>query len=242
MRVALISDLHGNLLALEAVLADVAKRGVDQLVCLGDVATLGPRPREVMARLRDLGCICILGNHDEFMLDAQLIRTYTEAPFIVEAVDWCRDQLDAGDLTFMRGFRATAEIELGGGAMLFLFHGSPRSHMEDLLSTTPAAKLDELLGDHRATVMAGGHTHVQMLRQHRGALLLNPGSLGAPFREYVNGGAPTILPHAEYATVDADGGEVAVTLHRVPLDRRRLHSAAIESRNPMAKILAAHYV
>jgi putative phosphoesterase len=241
MRVALISDLHGNTLALEAVLADIARRGVDQLVCLGDVATLGPRPREVLGRLRDLGCVCILGNHDEFLLDAQLIHTYTEAPFIVEAVDWCRAELDEGELAFVRGFLPTHEIPLGGGATLLLFHGSPRSHMDDLLATTPHETLESLLGARRATVMAGGHTHVQMLRQHRGALLLNPGSLGMPFREYVNGGAPTILPHAEYATVEAHGGEAAVTLHRVPLDRRALHAATLDSRNPMAKLLAEQY-
>ncbi|MEO6600819.1 MAG: metallophosphoesterase family protein, partial [Polyangiaceae bacterium] len=69
MRVALISDLHGNELAFNAVLADIARQGVDQIICLGDVATLGPRPRDVLGRLAELRCVCILGNHDEFMLD-----------------------------------------------------------------------------------------------------------------------------------------------------------------------------
>src|SRR3954468_20883448 len=66
MRIALISDVHGSELALNAVLADIARTGVDQIVCLGDTATLGPRPREVLERLAELRCICILGNHDEF--------------------------------------------------------------------------------------------------------------------------------------------------------------------------------
>lgn len=94
-------------------------------------------------------------------------------------MDWCRAQLSAGELDFVRTFQGRLEIPLGGGATLLLFHGSPRSHMEDLLATTPPDDLDRLLDGHRATVMAGGHTHIQMLRQHRGALLVNPGSVGS---------------------------------------------------------------
>src|SRR5262245_6343065 len=98
MRVALISDLHGSTIALDAVLADIARCAVDRIVCLGDVATLGPDPKGVLERLGDLGCSCILGNHDAFMLDPGLIHTYTEAPIVVEAVDWCRARLSADEL------------------------------------------------------------------------------------------------------------------------------------------------
>src|SRR5689334_720874 len=110
MRVALISDLHGNAVALDAVLADIRAVGTDRIVCLGDTATLGPRPREVLDRLRQLGCACILGNHDAFMLDAQLIHSYSEAPIVVDSVDWCRAQLREEDFDFLRGFRATDEL------------------------------------------------------------------------------------------------------------------------------------
>src|SRR5688572_6903855 len=126
MRVALISDLHGNEIALAAVLADIARRGVDTTVCLGDTATLGPHPEAVLERLRDLGCRCILGNHDAFMLDADLVRSYSEVPIVVEAVDWCRARLSAEHLAFVKTFVATAEIELSAEAKLFLFHGTPR--------------------------------------------------------------------------------------------------------------------
>src|SRR5262245_16313658 len=101
MRVALISDLHANVVALEAVLADARRLGVDRIVCLGDVATLGPRPGEMLARLRDLGCPCIMGNHDEFLLEPELIRGYSEARVIVDSVDWCRAELSTGELDFV---------------------------------------------------------------------------------------------------------------------------------------------
>ena len=246
MRVALISDLHGNEVALEAVLAEV--EDVDRLVCLGDVATLGPRPGAILQRLADSRCDCILGNHDEFLYDAELIRRYTEAPIIVDSVDWCRAQLSARELDFVRGFKKTLEIPLDcpaasphEKATLFLFHGSPRSHMEDLLAETAPERVDELLAGHHATVMAGGHTHIQMLRQHRGILLVNPGSVGLPFKEFVAGRAPTLMAHAEYATVDDADGTINVALHRVPLEKAQLRGAAAACSNPLREVWLQQY-
>jgi predicted phosphodiesterase len=90
--------------------------------------------------------------------------------------------------------------------------------------------------------MAGGHTHIQMLRQHKGALLVNPGSLGLPFESYVSGGPPRVLGHAEYAMVESakDQG-VSVTLHRVPVDRAALIAQTERWDNPMRDYLLAQY-
>jgi predicted phosphodiesterase len=244
MRIALVSDLHGNEVALRAVLDDAARVGVDRIVCLGDVATLGPRPREVLAMLRELGCACILGNHDEFLLDAALIHSYTEAPVIVDAVDWCRRQLSDDELAFVRTFLPNLEIALDprdSDTTLFVFHGSPGSHMEDLLATTSPDELDRLLDGRRATVMAGGHTHVQMLRQHRGILLVNPGSVGLPFKEFVEGKTPTLMRHAEYATVEAASGAVSVTLRRVPVDAQALRASVAACDYPLREFVLAQY-
>jgi putative phosphoesterase len=241
MRVALISDIHGNEVALRAVKRSIERTGVDQVVCLGDVATLGPQPGAVLATLRELGCPCILGNHDDFLLRPDLIHTYTEAPVVVEAVDWCRNQLSSDDLDFVRTFKQGLEIQLDAASRLVLFHGSPRSHMEDILATTPPDELDRLLAGQTATVMAAGHTHIQMLRQHRGMLLVNPGSVGIPFKEYAAGQAPTLMAHAEYATVEATRGEISVTLHRVPLDRSALRQATSTSDYPLRDVALQQY-
>src|SRR5439155_22525892 len=131
MRVALISDIHANDVALQAVMADIKRVGVQQIICLGDVATLRPCPGAVIQTLRDLRCPCILGNHEAFLLDPDLIQTYTEVPVVVEAVDWCRGRLSADELDFLRTFRPSLEIPLDPHSTLLLFHGSPRSHMEN---------------------------------------------------------------------------------------------------------------
>lgn len=241
MRIALISDLHGNLAALDAVLADIARSGVDQVVCLGDVATLGPQPHEVMARVRALGCMCIVGNHDAFLLDPELIHTYSEIPAILAAVDWCRGQLDASDLAFVQTFQSEHTVALPGNQTLLLFHGTPRSHMEDALATTPTDTLDEMLGGRQATVLASGHTHIQMLRQHNGMLWVNPGSVGMPFRAYVHGQPPQIMRHAEYAIVDAEANAVSVTHKRVAVDLTAVRAAVMACDNPLRAMLAAQY-
>ena len=98
------------------------------------------------------------------MLEPELIHTYTELPVIVAAVDACRASLGRAELDFVRTFRSTLDLDLDG-TTLSLFHGSPRSHMENLLATTPSSEIEQPLGARRSTVMAGGHTHPQMLRQ-----------------------------------------------------------------------------
>jgi len=243
MRIALITDLHGNEVALRAVIDHARARGVSDFVCLGDVATLGPRPLEVLAILRDLGCPCIMGNHDAFMVEPELLHTYSESPLIIDAVNRCRARMRPEDLDFIAGFEATRTVNLPGGRELLLYHGTPRSNMEDALPDTPADKLDEMLGfdddTKRPAVAAGGHTHIQMLRQHRGTLVVNAGSLGAPFHEYANGGPPVVLPHAEYAIVEADLDGVVVHLCRVELDREALLGQLDGWDNPLQPALSA---
>lgn len=241
MQIALISDIHGNEVALRKVLDHLAHHSIDQLICLGDVATLGPHPRAVMQILQDLQCSCVLGNHDHFLLDPGLIRSYTEAPVIAAAVDWARSQLDSSSIDFLRTFQPDLHLALDTETTLRLFHGSPRSHMENILATTAAADLDRMLAGFEATIMASGHTHIQMLRQHRGILLVNPGSVGLPFKEVTTGQPPTVLPHAEYAILEALDGIITVHLHRIPLSKESLRTAVEASDTPLREFLLQQY-
>ena len=241
MRAALISDIHANEIALRALLADIARVRADEIVCLGDVATLGPRPGTVIEILRECVCTCVMGNHGEFLVDAALFHTYSEQKPVIEAVEWCRSGLARADLEFVRGFQRTCQIRLDDRSTLPVFHGSPLSNRVDILATTSTDELDELLAGHVATVMAGGHTRVQVLRRYRGTLLVNPGSVGLPIEEYITGRAPTLLTDAEYATVEAAGGRLSVRWHRVPLDCKSLREAAQASDVPLRDLLVQQY-
>jgi predicted phosphodiesterase len=237
-RLAVISDIHGNGVALDAVLADWQRRGGGGVVCLGDSTGGGPQPGQVLERLRELECRVIRGNADEWLLSGLPkagANAGTEA--LEEIVAWGRERLSDRDRAFLSGLPETLELELDGSTRLLAFHGTPRGTTERLLHTMPDAVLAERLGDQAAGVLAGGHTHLQGLRGHRGAVLLNPGSVGVPVRpEPIESWLPDVVgwvaDRAEYAIVESDGGSLAVTLARVPVEPDAVRRAAERSGMP----------
>lgn len=234
MRIALISDIHGNLTSFEAVLADLGREQIDQIVCLGDVATLGPQPRQVMERLLPLNAHVVLGNHDTFLLKPELSVTYMNMDWFADTINWCAEQLLPSDFDYLRTFRPLLEIPLENDASLLCFHGSPKSNIENILASTPPDELDEMLSGHKAAVMACGHTHVQMLRRHRDQIIVNVGSVGMPFEQMPFTGEPRLLPWAEYAILNWSNGSVNIELRRVSVDFEAIRDAAFASRMPRA--------
>lgn len=232
MRIALIADLHGNLAALDVVLSDIARLEVERVVCLGDVAATGPQPREVTRRLRGLACPVVMGNADAWLLDPPARPAADETTRRVEEIDhWCRAQLDAADLAFIRSFRPIIEITLAGAGRLLCFHGSPRSYDDVIRATTPDDELAPLLGSHNATLLAGGHTHERLLRRHGAATLLNPGSVGMPLDP----------PWAEYAVVSGASHALEAAFHRVRFDMAAFIATIERSGMPHANWLAAEW-
>jgi putative phosphoesterase len=232
MRIALLSDIHGNFVSLKAVWHDLERQGVDQVICLGDVATLGPQPREVVAFLREKKVLCVMGNHDEFLLNPRILHTYMDAPWFAESIHWCIGELVPGDLSFLRTFKPLLNISFNDETNMLCFHGSPHSNIDIILATTPAKEVNKKLKGYRATIMAGGHTHVQMFRQHSGLILLNPGSVGMPFEQMPFVGAPRVLPQAEYAIVSWQDEVLGAELRRVPIDLTVVKQAALDSQLP----------
>jgi len=234
IRVALISDIHGNLVSFEAVLADIDQQNIDEIIFLGDAATLGPQPHEVVTRLQQLGCPCIMGNHETYLFKPTLGHAYMRGTqWFTDTLSWCRGQLTPDDYKFLGQFAPILKFGLGPDTHLLCFHGSPRSNVENIFATTTTAELDEILNGHQATIMAGGHTHIQMMRQHKGLMLVNVGSVGMPFAEMpFTGNGPSIMPWAEYAIVTYDNGSVSTELRRVAVDTTAVKQAALDSRMP----------
>jgi putative phosphoesterase len=224
VRTALIADIHGNLVALRAVLDDAARRGADRIVCLGDVAATGPQPAETIEAVEQLGCAVVMGNTDEWLITpADEAIEDDDTRRIVEIDLWAHQQLQPRHLAALRGYRPV--IELDG---LLCYHGSPRANTEVLLPGTPDAELAEMLGGHTALVMAGGHTHMAMLRRHHGSIVINPGSVGMPF-EHAGAGFRN-PPWAEYAIVSGP----QVEFLRVPVNVAEVTGAALSSGMPNA--------
>lgn len=233
MRIALISDIHANLPALDAVLDEIARLSVDQTICLGDICDLGPEPSATLTRLRDLACPIIQGNHDPF---------HEKGPPPIQAVmDWCAEQLSQEEHQFLKSLPATLSVALPGGRNLLAVHGSPRSFNEGLTSDQPVGELRQFLGGARADVVVGGHTHVQMLRRNGKQLIVNTGSVGCPFAEVFSGDNPDILPWAEYAIVEATEKNLSVELRRVDFDRSELINRIVASTMPGKEAWASQW-
>jgi predicted phosphodiesterase len=235
MRLGLIADIHGNLVALDTVIAALERDGVDEIVCLGDVAALGPQPGDVIARLRELDCRCVLGNTDAWLiLDPPLAAEPATTVPVSDLTDWCAEQLSPTDTAFLRTMPTTIDVSLGDERTLFAFHASPRSLDDVIAATTPTVELQAVLAGHQADVFAGGHTHVQLLRRHSQAHVVNPGSVGLPG---VGPGGPDLpvnerVDWAEYAVIEASGGDLSFSFHRVALDVARMLAVATDSGMP----------
>ena len=210
MRLALISDIHGNLPALEAVLEELAGEGVDEILCLGDVA-VGPQPGETLDRVRELGCPVVLGNWDAYFVKGFPEQETELGRQLVDMGEWWAGQLSPEQRAFIETF--VDELERPG---LVAFHGSPRSYEDFIYATTPDEELFRMLDGTRAPMLAGGHTHFAMVRHFDGALLVNPGSVGLPFARQE--AVMRISPWAEYAIVDSTNGHLSVDLRRTDFD------------------------
>jgi predicted phosphodiesterase len=195
VRVALFSDVHGNVVAFREMLADLAEQDVERIVCLGDHAQGGPQPAECLELLRELGC------------RAQ-----------IENAKWSQSQLSDDLLAFHRSFPPIAELELGYGRTLLAFHATPSSRdeivgpwMEEEEFRRPFEGLD-------ATVFAGGHTHQQWARRLGDAYYVNPGSVGLPVDHHQSATPPRADACAEYAILIVDGSAVGIEFRRIPFD------------------------
>ena len=219
MRIAAISDIHGNLPALEAVLADVAGRGADLVVQLGD-AVSGPLwPADTAALLRSLDLPCVRGNHDRALAGDPADIVYETDRFTIA-------RLTAQDLQWLRGWPLTRRI--GDGVLLF--HATPDDDdtylLEDPASgyaqLRPPAEIGRRLQGVDARLMICGHTHVpRVLRLADGRTVVNAGSVGLPaytddtggFHRHENGS-----PHARYALIEDRGARVDAQIVAVAYD------------------------
>ncbi len=231
MRVALISDIHGNLVSLEAVLEDIAKEDIDEVICLGDVAATGPQPRETIRRLRGMDCPVVMGNADAWFLKPEPRGGMQNLERFSDIDLWCFQQLRSEDLEYVRSFRPYLELTLEEATTLLCFHGSPRSNTDVIATTTPDEELDQMLSGYQAAVMAGGHTHVQMLRRHRDTIIVNPGSVGLPFEISSSTDRVRNPPWAEYAVLRAEGS-IGVELRRAAVDVEAVVQTALKSGMP----------
>lgn len=182
MRLAVISDMHGNCFALDTVLTDIRKQGIEQIVCLGDAIQGGAQPAETLERLRELNCPVVMGNADAWLITGQQTspsEQISEQQLTVR--EWSLAQLSEHDIALVRQFQPTIAIPLEGRKKLLCFHGSPHSFDDVILPETPDNTVRQFLSGYDATLLTGGHTHTQQLRRLGDSWYFNPGSVSLAY-------------------------------------------------------------
>lgn len=226
LRIAVVSDIHGNLAALEAVVADFTRRGVDAVVNLGDSLSGPLLPRETAQYLMAQDWTQLAGNHERQILDNDSPRGASD--------EYAHSQLSARELEWIAALGPRADYAHD----VLLCHGTPHSDLVYLLETVEPARvrvataqeIDARLGDVTAALVVCGHSHVsRSVRSARGQLIVNPGSVGLP--GYV-AGAPhahvieNASPDARYAIVERRAGHWSSSLIAVPYDFRSMAELA----------------
>jgi diadenosine tetraphosphatase ApaH/serine/threonine PP2A family protein phosphatase len=239
MRFAAIADVHGNYLALEAVIADIRAQGIEDIVNLGDMASGPLDARRTMDALMSLDAVHVLGNHDRYLIDRPPEKMGS----------WDRPahaQLDEPHLDWLRALPPTRVFR----KQVFLCHATPASdevywldtvHPDGTVSMSPYERIEQLAQGISERLILCAHTHLaRAVRLRDGRLIVNPGSVGSPgyrdvhpFPHVVEAGSPD----ARYAILESNGDAWQVSFRHVPYDHEAM--AALARQNGQSELAAA---
>ncbi len=212
-RVAVITDIHGNVAALQAALERTDELAIARVYCGGDLVGYGPHPDEVCALLSQRAIPTIYGNYD-YAIARDLedcgcaYVTQIDRDLGQRSVEWTLAHTDQASKDFMRALPFDLRFDIGA-VPVHLVHGSPRKVNEYLFEEKPARLYERLAATEAARVLVFGHTHKPWVKQYGGVLFVNCGSVGKP----KDGG-----PRGAFAILEAEHDAVAVMIERVAYD------------------------
>jgi len=219
MKIGLFSDVHGNAVAFDALIADLERHPVDHLVCLGDVIQGGPQPTECLERLHSLDCRVVMGNADWYVLTGDP-GPEPETENQRRTREWTLEQLSDAQREYVRGFEPAVDEP-----PVLAFHGSPTSFDDVILPSTPEEDFRRLLGDPESPILAGGHTHGQFVRRRGASTFLNPGSVGLSYDHATIDEVMRFDPWAAWAVVEVEDSNLSIEFRRVPFDPEEVAKA-----------------
>jgi predicted phosphodiesterase len=224
VRVAALYDVHGNLPALEAVLAEVEREGIELIVSGGDVVA-GPFPREVLELLLSLGdrVLFVSGNGDRHIVELAAGDEPANDPR-----DWVLGRLELRHVTALAGFEPSLTVDVDGLGPTLFCHATPRSDEEVFLETTDEQLVAPMLAGAVEATIVCGHTHMQLDRPFAGKRVVNAGSVGMPYEA---------APGAYWALLGPN-----VELRRTEYDLERAAELFRRSGHPQADELARENV
>lgn len=216
-RIAALSDVHGNVVALGAVLADIAREKPDRIAVAGDLVLNGPDPSAAVDALRELvsqGAAVIAGNTDVAVADFDYAAAFpwmTDGvpDAIMAAAEWAHDTLGEERVEWLRALPAERRVRAADDTLVLVCHASPGSQTSGFDQNLDPSVTIERLARTDARVIVCGHTHLPEVRDLGFRIIVNTGSAG-----YVFDGDPT----ASWALIDIDDGEVSAEIRRTEFD------------------------
>jgi putative phosphoesterase len=227
-RVAIFSDIHANLPALEAVLADMDQRGLTDRYCLGDLVGYVTFPNEVIETIRERQIPCIMGNYDlgvgNSSDDCGCAYKDPQSEALGKlSIAWSNEHTTEENKAYLRQLPARIPLQLGD-LKVMLVHGSPRRINEYLYEDRPDASFERLLDMVESDALVCGHTHIPYYKVlPSGRHVINEGSVGKP----KDGD-----PRACYVVLEAERGQLKAELVRIPYDVERAAKAIEASQMP----------
>ncbi len=239
MKIAIISDIHGNKQALESVLKNIEKENCQKIFCLGDLAMAGPEPEKTIEKIRNISNTkdfeIIQGNTDEMIAncDNQMIHMLEQNnPVMAHALACDVQIISEEQKNYLRSLPKQKEIEIEGLKIL-LVHGSPRKNNENIFSDLKIEEVEEMIAGTNADIIFCGHTHVPCGYQtNTKQTVVNVGSVGRPFSEE---------PKSCYAILEIANKEFSVKHNLVDYDYEKaasiLNERGFEGAEKLAKML-----
>ena len=213
MKVAVISDIHANLIALQDVLKDMVDEGCEKVICLGDIVLAGPQPKETIEFFKQQDWLVVQGNTDKLIVDfgSEVLQMLEERfPVMAKSIVDDIAQLTDDDIAYLNGLPPQVMLEVGG-LNLHLVHGSPRANNEDIMPGMAIEEIEEIISGTTADLILCGHTHTPCGYQTNGKqTVVNVGSVGRPM---------TPTPLACYAVLDIEDGRFSIKHKFVDYDR-----------------------
>lgn len=229
MKLAFISDIHGNAIALDAVLKDIENRKVDKICVLGDLCFRGPEPSRSLEIIRSLDCDVIKGNADEWV-----VRGINKGEVPDKALEimnqereWSLRQLDSQAIDYLSGLPTELNLEYGK-VKISAFHATPKSLFEVVPPTENDELLEEKLMVNEADIYIYAHIHKAYIRYIKGKSVINTGSVGLPFDG---------LTKASYALVEIDEKGFQLSNVRVEYELNKVIKQFQESDYPNKELL-----
>ncbi|NWQ39592.1 metallophosphoesterase family protein [Bacillus sp. EB106-08-02-XG196] len=231
MKVAFISDIHGNAIALDAVLKDIEQQRIDKIYVLGDICYRGPEPKRSLDLVRSLHTEVIKGNADEWV-----VRGVREGEVPEKALElmnlerqWIFEQLEPSDIDYLNSLPAQLNLRFEDVG-ISAFHATPTSLFDIVLPNADDNEIESsLMHAQEAKVYVYAHIHKPYIRYLNGKVIMNIGSVGLPFDG---------LAKASYGLVEIEDGHLKTSIRRVSYELERVAALYHEVNYPNAEMMS----